>query len=1322
MINENGGIDRDLRIAPRRGSAGVAMSAGTEGTVETSPMMNQFIGSTPTTAGTGDDSPGHHMPMHLNSPATGLTRKTTGRSEYSSKVLGALGGDGTSRHSRDTSGEYSAGGAGQFGRQSPQQSPGLSSVRPGASSAQGHRYYSHQRANSSESNLSVAATFGSNPPSARPPESRRNGIETSRSATLDSQTPSSATEKHKGFLGKLINRRKKEIGDNSQEESSIDSPTSPVEVRERLPNPPFSKRTNNSSDTSLDRIDRPSSRRSANAEVEVPPPRPRAATRDSAPKRFAFVTPDGWNYRLINLTDVDSAPALREEICRNLAIQNSPDIALHITSPGETELDDALSDANLLRARIKWADTNGSLKIFVSTGSPTVPNSTLASAGLGLDFSSQVSPFGFTGRPLDEATYQGRMNSMVSPDGDTLKSGESTLVPGTMMRGRASLGGKSGVQGTLPLETINQRLLNAAPDSGVGQDETSARQQQINDAAEEYRRENQRKQDAFLARRREEINGQSSADVPDSPAIRSGIIKDFDKRRPIYVDDKQFPADDENRKSNGSLDKKQFLPLRQPPPAPAETRLSLRANSLSKRSSDAGRRSWDDDKRRSGGSSRTSIPEGPEDGSGISAAIVGAGKMGGMIGAPQTTTGKPQRAMASVGLERNGSGRASPGGSPRSPGSVTMSKGNVPFTIPDYEDQAPEDNDRNRNLPPLQTSVVNPAFARLKQGETSIVHSHSPDVSPTTEHKPQTGLDRMASVRGPQMDFKETHVPFSKSPVLAPQESDDDSDDGLFAKPLAKTGNTLPRSGALPERSDSSRSRPTLTVNTDKPHVAFASPQGAAPPPDYSASTTEAEDDPPDFEKHPISAPNPQSAVSSADSPDDFIRDNRRQSFISDIWADRPPAEAVVNNLDAFFPGVNLDQLLIEESDESGSQLEPPTAGLNPNALSNNSSMETIRGPTPGSSADESDGSGLQRGETVRNAVANRQMRKSGGLGRTKSIRERVQEKYEHGPPARNATAGPARMATLKQPAGGNNLMRRKSTKMFGARIEQVKPRGSRLIQLETIPQDEIATVPVPQRQQTFKWMKGQLIGKGTFGRVYLGVNMTTSELIAVKQVEVNPKSAGQDKEKMKELVKALDIEIDTMQHLDHPNIVQYLGCERKDFSISIFLEYIPGGSVGSCLRKHGKFEEPVVSSLTRQTLNGLAYLHREGILHRDLKADNILLDIDGTCKISDFGISKKTDDIYGNDKSNSMQGSVFWMAPEVIRSQGQGYSAKVDIWSLGCVVLEMFAGRRPWSKEEAIGAIYKLGSLNQAPPIPDDVSENISPGAISFMYDCFTM
>jgi mitogen-activated protein kinase kinase kinase len=446
----------------------------------------------------------------------------------------------------------------------------------------------------------------------------------------------------------------------------------------------------------------------------------------------------------------------------------------------------------------------------------------------------------------------------------------------------------------------------------------------------------------------------------------------------------------------------------------------------------------------------------------------------------------------------------------------------------------------------------------------------------------------------------------------------------------------------------------------------------------------------------------------------------RRESFArEDVWANRPPVDALVNHLDDYFPNLDLDEPVLEESAGAGDvspiaeqgtleQLAAAQTGMSiggppmiPAARS--SAAQYNDSDTLGS--DESTLKALERPSSMQ-SVAQRNVRRSGGLGRMKSIRQ----------VAIGAHEANKRFTAPSQQGASSTILRRKSTKMFGANIVQIKPQRGSMI-LPQIPQDTI-----PKRQATFRWFKGQLIGKGTYGRVYLGMNATTGEFLAVKQVEVSAKAAGNDKEKMREMVAALDIEIDTMQHLDHVNIVQYLGCERKETSISIFLEYISGGSVGSCLRKHGKFEETVVSSLTRQTLQGLAYLHREGILHRDLKADNILLDLDGTCKISDFGISKKTDNIYGNDATNNMQGSVFWMAPEVVRSQGQGYSAKVDIWSLGCVVLEMFAGRRPWSKEETVGAIYKLGSLNEAPPVPDDVAQTISPAAVGFMADCFTM
>jgi mitogen-activated protein kinase kinase kinase len=651
-----------------------------------------------------------------------------------------------------------------------------------------------------------------------------------------------------------------------------------------------------------------------------------------------------------------------------------------------------------------------------------------------------------------------------------------------------------------------------------------------------------------------------------------------------------------------------------------------------------------------------------------------------------------------------------------------MSPGNVAFIIPDYESGDPnhiEDlslNDNGTNIStgsngshkPQLSLITNPGLERVKQQARAA----SPDISPSTAHSNNTSLSRKSSRQstGPNFDFKENHVPWktATSTMQEEEEEDSDSDDSLFAVQIRKTDS---RPGTSQGPSDPHKDeRPSLTVKTNK--VSFQ-------PTPKSASTDGTESD---YRNESGSARTP-----SDDQDSKFLR---RQSFASDMWANRPPAEGIVEHLDEFFPNVNLDQPIIEDPNAT----TPATATEN-KSMDYGPSTSSLMSTANESDTLGSDESTLKRGDTIK-SVAQRQMQKSGGLGRTKSIREFVQRNYQQQPrPAPTSIpasmgAPPTRVNTLRANASGA-IVRRKSTKMFGARIEQIKPpHGSRLINLETIPQDDVIPGPVatqapataPQRQPTFKWMKGQLIGKGTFGRVYLGMNMTTGELIAVKQVEVNPKAAGQDKEKMREMVRSLDIEIDTMQHLDHPNIVSYLGCERKEYSISIFLEYIPGGSIGSCLRKHGKFDEPIVSSLTRQTLSGLAYLHNEGILHRDLKADNILLDLDGTCKISDFGISKKTDNIYGNDITNSMQGSVFWMAPEVIRSQGQGYSAKVDIWSLGCVVLEMFAGRRPWEKEEAIGAIYKLGSLNQAPPIPEDGSRTVGPAALSFMWDCFTM
>ncbi|KAF2868941.1 hypothetical protein BDV95DRAFT_609203 [Massariosphaeria phaeospora] len=1366
------GSSNNVRLPQRSDTGNTVLtlaSAGTEGTLENSPYLGTRMdfGSTPTTAGNGEDSPGRQMPLISPNSTTSAPRRisthrnftvpalgpppdyneASGRSAYSKEVLQNLDSKSKPHHSPNASGEFAPSSFGTSNyreamrQASPHQSPGLQSARlatngsqPNAGlSASASRYYTHHRDNSSESNLSTFATAGSITGGSGPSsgksfdgrsesrnESRRNGYDGSRPGTGMSrhdtrhdsaELPTSAKDHHKGFLPKFMRRdKKKDDGHPSPDDASMDSPTSPASHRHN--NAFFGKPGMNSSETSLN--DRPPSRRSAQTDTESRTGRARGASTKDADRRFAFVTPDGWNYRLVEITHAASASALREAIRDVLG--EEPGVRLYLTSPGQHDHEEVLTDSKLLKARSSHGNRFGDLKIFVQK-----PRESSTTTGLGLTMAPAV------GKPIDETTYA-RLNADSQLDSPDVKSGESTLVPDKMTALR-----KQAEKSELTPEAVAERLNGGGrgPEHSwvIGDDlPEEERQKLLEAAAAEHQKEMRRKQEAYLATRQAKLRKDSPDSASNSKdiSIRSPDLIDFDKPRVSPYDENRRPLDD-RRKS------KQLVPLREPPPVPAESSTLIKANSLSKNKKD--RNSWpesEDGQPKRGstdsdhGGKRKALPQGPSGLGGIAAAIIGAGSIGSSVGAANKAPKVPpkdstrdrspekirpsQRILQENGFG-SGSSRNSPGGSPRSPGTHTMSKGNIPFLIPDYEEDVPSDLSLDRpNLTLRMPSAPNPAVSKLK--DEQISRSRSPDVSPHSAQPPPSALSRESSrvsVYGPMLVFEETEVSFeSKSPMIDPLESDDDSDEGLFAMPLAKAGPATPAKDDLPTRNGSQTKRPSLTVKTIRSKNSLGRvAEGSA---EQSATTDDTRNSQPS-DLHPESA----ASATFTDSPDDSSKFMRRESFASDLWANRPPAEALVEHLDEFFPNVNLDQPVLEEDSTDTDTSTEVTSDF----------TKGSRSITPMSSFEETGtmNSTLNRGSGGFQSIAQRNMRKSGiGLGRTKSIREVVKSQYQPfdissipiPPPA---VVGPSRVSTLRK---NTDIVRRKSTKMFHAKIEQVKPpRGSRLIQLETIPQDHL---PLPQRQPTFKWMKGQLIGKGTFGRVYLGMNITTGELIAVKQVEVNAKAAGQDKDKIKELVKSLDQEIDTMQHLDHANIVQYLGCERKEYSISIFLEYIPGGSVGSCLRKHGKFEECVVSSLTRQTLLGLAYLHREGILHRDLKADNILLDLDGTCKISDFGISKKSDNIYGNDITNSMQGSVFWMAPEVIRAQGQGYSAKVDIWSLGCVVLEMFAGRRPWSKEEAIGAIYKLGSLNQAPPIPEDVSRVIGLGGLSFMYDCFTI
>lgn len=250
------------------------------------------------------------------------------------------------------------------------------------------------------------------------------------------------------------------------------------------------------------------------------------------------------------------------------------------------------------------------------------------------------------------------------------------------------------------------------------------------------------------------------------------------------------------------------------------------------------------------------------------------------------------------------------------------------------------------------------------------------------------------------------------------------------------------------------------------------------------------------------------------------------------------------------------------------------------------------------------------------------------------------------------------------------------------------------------------------------KWHKGALIGAGSFGNVFLGMNAKTGLLMAVKQVELPSGDSNLDQRK-KGMLEALESEIKLLKTLEHENIVQYLDSFPDRTHLNIFLEYVPGGSIVALLRNYGAFEEPLVRNFVRQILKGLAFLHNRGIMHRDIKGANILVDNKGGIKISDFGISKKveSDLALASNKAGgagassggggagprpSLQGSVFWMAPEVVKQTS--YTIKADIWSLGCLVVEMISGTHPWAELNQMQALFQIG-MGRKPSLPEEIS-----------------
>ena len=251
----------------------------------------------------------------------------------------------------------------------------------------------------------------------------------------------------------------------------------------------------------------------------------------------------------------------------------------------------------------------------------------------------------------------------------------------------------------------------------------------------------------------------------------------------------------------------------------------------------------------------------------------------------------------------------------------------------------------------------------------------------------------------------------------------------------------------------------------------------------------------------------------------------------------------------------------------------------------------------------------------------------------------------------------------------------------------------------------------------SIRWQKGKYIGGGTFGQVFAAVNLDTGGVMAVKEIRFH------DSQSIKSLVPQIKEEMTVLEMLNHPNVVQYFGVEVHRDKVYIFMEFCEGGSLAGLLT-HGSIEdEMVIQVYTLQMLEGVAYLHQSGVVHRDIKPENVLLDHNGVIKFVDFGAAKVIANsgrtrvstksmrpVTGADNQslNSMTGTPMYMSPEVITGSSTDRSGVVDIWSLGCCVLEMATGRRPWANLDNEWAImYHIAAGHKPPlPSPDQLSE----------------
>ncbi|ERL91931.1 hypothetical protein D910_09254 [Dendroctonus ponderosae] len=223
-------------------------------------------------------------------------------------------------------------------------------------------------------------------------------------------------------------------------------------------------------------------------------------------------------------------------------------------------------------------------------------------------------------------------------------------------------------------------------------------------------------------------------------------------------------------------------------------------------------------------------------------------------------------------------------------------------------------------------------------------------------------------------------------------------------------------------------------------------------------------------------------------------------------------------------------------------------------------------------------------------------------------------------------------------------------------------------------------------------------IGEGSTGTVCIAQDRSTGRQVAVKKMDLR-------KQQRREL---LFNEVVIMRDYHHPNIVEMFNSYLVNDELWVVMEFLEGGALTDIVT-HSRMDEEQIATVCKQCLKALAYLHSQGVIHRDIKSDSILLSLDGRVKLSDFGFCAQVSQEL--PKRKSLVGTPYWMSPEVISRLP--YGPEVDIWSLGIMTIEMVDGEPPFFNEPPLQAMRRIREM---PPPKLKNAHKVSPKLQSFL------